>query len=772
MAVPFRIGVMQLTMEPLEEMLASARAMDEAGMDTVWLAEAYPWWRKHQMEARGSTVVSALMARETTNLTIAWGIISPYTRHPVQVAMDARVVQEAAGPGRFIVGFGTSKIFLNNTKQGGPPKVTKPLAHMRDSVEIVRGILGGERFEYDGKVFSADIPALSEEAHAPRWDVPVYVAGTAPMMQQIGGEIGDGLLTPSITTPDYVRYTAGNIREGAAKSGRDPGDVDLGCTILASIHATDRDAGRDGAREIGGMYLANKVQNIQGSADVLLESAGIDQDEIIPVAEAMERGGRLAAKAQVTDALLDKCKPIAGTPERLHRGDRGVPRRRLHAHHARALGRGPARADPPLRRESAPTLQGRMSVSNPSVTVDRDRLVETAGRMIDVWSFTGDEQGMAELMVELYRALGLRVQWQQVEDNRANAVGTWPGSGDGKTLMFNGHMDTSYSGREEWLRDVPGFQPQHFVTDGRLYGLGVSNMKGALACYVEAVHALQDAGVRLRGDVMVAAVCGEIEKTQYGEAVGGQYRGYAAGSRYLVSHGGVADMCLLGEPTEGKVVLGHYGALWLRIRVHGNFIHTAFSEGRRSENAILRLHEVLSAVQEWIPTWEDDPANGYRGAKAIVNIGAIEGGFGWRVSRTPHHADLFLDIRVPPTKAMGIARREVLAMVRAAGGTIPRFRDRGRGVRHRTGRGDRRAARARRRDRCITRGGVRDAPERDVTRWFSDASALTRYGIPTVNYGTSTGLMDVEMGENLEIEGLVRTAEIYANVAMRVCGVA
>ena len=118
-AAPFRIGVMQLTMEPLDEMLASARVMDEAGMDTIWLAEAYPWWRKHQMEARSSTVVSALMARETERLTIGWGIISPYTRHPVQVAMDARVVQEAAGPGRFIVGFGTSKIFLNNTKLGG-----------------------------------------------------------------------------------------------------------------------------------------------------------------------------------------------------------------------------------------------------------------------------------------------------------------------------------------------------------------------------------------------------------------------------------------------------------------------------------------------------------------------------------------------------------------------------------------------------------------------------------------------------------------------------
>jgi 5,10-methylenetetrahydromethanopterin reductase len=294
---------MQLTMEPLEEMLASARAMDEAGMDTIWLAEAYPWWRKHQMEARSSTVVSALLARETERLTIGWGIISPYSRHPVQAAMDARVVQEAAGPGRFLLGFGTSKIFLNNIKRGGEKLST--LGAMRDAVEIVRGVLGGGAFDYDGKIFSASIPALDPAADAPREVPPVYVAATAPKMQALAGEIGDGCLTPSITTPAFVRYT----RENVAR------DIDLGCTIVASIHETDREAGRDGAREIAGMYLANKVQNIEGTADTLLELAGIEQDEIRPVAKAMEQGGRLAAKAKVSDALLDKCKPIAGTPE-------------------------------------------------------------------------------------------------------------------------------------------------------------------------------------------------------------------------------------------------------------------------------------------------------------------------------------------------------------------------------------------------------------------------------------------------------------------------
>jgi len=60
-------------------------------------------------------------------------------------------------------------------------------------------------------------------------------------------------------------------------------------------------------------------------------------------------------------------------------------------------------------------------------------------------------------------------------------------------------------------------------------------------------------------------------------------------------------------------------------------------------------------------------------------------------------------------------------------------------------------------------------PERDVTRWFSDASVLTRYGIQTVNYGTSSGLPDAGLGENLDIDGLVKTADVYARVAQRVC---
>src|SRR5439155_6374218 len=114
---------------------------------------AYPWWRKHGMEARSSTVVSALMAKHTDRLTIRWGIISPFTRHPVQVAMDARVVQEAAGAGRFILGFGTSKIFLDNAGM----ETNETLGPMRDAVAIVRGVPGGGAFEYTGSTWNANV---------------------------------------------------------------------------------------------------------------------------------------------------------------------------------------------------------------------------------------------------------------------------------------------------------------------------------------------------------------------------------------------------------------------------------------------------------------------------------------------------------------------------------------------------------------------------------------------------------------------------------------
>jgi alkanesulfonate monooxygenase SsuD/methylene tetrahydromethanopterin reductase-like flavin-dependent oxidoreductase (luciferase family) len=130
----------------------------------------------------------------------------------------------------------------------------------------------------------------------------------------MSGSIGDGLLTASVTTPAFVRYSRKNMEEGARKVGKDSSKLIVGSVIVGSI---DRDStkGKEGAREQAAMYLANKVQNIKGSADVLLQSAGLTFEELRPIAEAMEKGGRKAAAIAVNDEILRKVCAIAGTPD-------------------------------------------------------------------------------------------------------------------------------------------------------------------------------------------------------------------------------------------------------------------------------------------------------------------------------------------------------------------------------------------------------------------------------------------------------------------------
>src|SRR6266511_3425694 len=158
MPPPFRIGVMQLTMEPLDQILEHARAMDEGGFDTIWLAEAYPWWRKHSMEARSSTALSPLIARETERLAVGWGIISPFTRHPIQIAMEARVTQEAAGPGRVYLGRRVWKILMRHANND-----SKPVAAMKEAEQNGRGHMAGEALDVERKIFSEHVPEQKED---------------------------------------------------------------------------------------------------------------------------------------------------------------------------------------------------------------------------------------------------------------------------------------------------------------------------------------------------------------------------------------------------------------------------------------------------------------------------------------------------------------------------------------------------------------------------------------------------------------------------------
>jgi len=399
--------------------------------------------------------------------------------------------------------------------------------------------------------------------------------------------------------------------------------------------------------------------------------------------------------------------------------------------------------------------------------VREDEIVAMASDVVNISSPTGNELEMACYMKQALAALDPNVSWQEIEEGRANVVARWRGTGGGKNLMFNGHMDTSNTGREEFLTGI-GYKPKAVVRDGFLYGLGIYNMKGALVCYTQALKALARSGLRLKGDVIIAAVVGEIEKSQWEEFRGKDYRGYGLGTHYLVNHGVLPDMCILGEPTDMKLVLEHFGSLWVRISCAGIYVHTAFSEGRAEMNSIRRMYVLMDTILKWIANWEKNASQG--GKRALVNLGCIQGGHPWRASRTPERTDLFLDVRVPPTIPMSEARRNLQQMFLQLETKHPDW-----GLEFET---------------YVSVPGARISdehemikaietsheyvtgrrPEREVVTWCSDASVLSRYGIETVNYGPSSGPRDVE-GEKVAIQTLVEMTKIYALVAADLCGV-
>jgi acetylornithine deacetylase len=399
--------------------------------------------------------------------------------------------------------------------------------------------------------------------------------------------------------------------------------------------------------------------------------------------------------------------------------------------------------------------------------IREDEIISMACDVVNIPSPTGEELEMGRYMRHALEQTGLTVTWQEVEDGRANVVGLWEGAGNGKSLMFNGHMDTSNSGRETFLTGL-GYKPKAVIRGGMIYGLGIYNMKGALVCYTQAVKALMRAGIKLEGDVTIAAVAGEIEKTQWSdEFVGKEYRGYGVGTHHLVNHGVLPDMCILGEPTDMQLVLGHYGTVWVRLSTHGHYVHTAFTRGKQDHNSIFRLNEILAPIYEWIAVWEKKAV--YDGQQGVVNVGCIRGGHPWRVSRTPDSADVFLDVRVPPTMPLKEVRIAVKQLVLDLRKKHPDY-----GIEYETfvsvpgAEISKDHPLVKTIEACHER--VLGTPAKYTTvLWDSDASVMTRYGIETLNYGPSSGPRDAE-GEKVAIETLVNTAKVYALAAAEICG--
>jgi acetylornithine deacetylase/succinyl-diaminopimelate desuccinylase-like protein len=254
--------------------------------------------------------------------------------------------------------------------------------------------------------------------------------------------------------------------------------------------------------------------------------------------------------------------------------------------------------------------------------VDRNRIVDMACSLANLVSITGEEKEVAEYLGDQFERLGMQVEYQEVEESRPNVIGTLKGRGGGATLMFCAHMDHFDN-------------PQETVVDGdRVYGRGLVNMKAAFPCYIEAIAALQKAGVQLRGDLIISGVVGEIEKAQIGRFQGKNYRGAGVGARYMMDHGVMADMCIIGEPTGLQLQIGNAGLLWARVSVDG-----------KATKFVLAAAKVAQAIQDWEKEYQRKYPHKFM--LPTVQIGAIEGGNPFKPGTRPT-TDIFVIVKMLP----------------------------------------------------------------------------------------------------------------------------
>jgi acetylornithine deacetylase len=412
--------------------------------------------------------------------------------------------------------------------------------------------------------------------------------------------------------------------------------------------------------------------------------------------------------------------------------------------------------------------------------IDKETVKKLLVDLIDISSPTGEEAAMAAYLHDRFQSAGLKSFLQEADAGRYNVVGMLEGDGTGLSLMFNGHLDTTFTGKEKvGLKSGSGLTPtsslaaKAFVDGDRIYGLGSTNMKGGLAAFVTAAEAIHKAGFRLKGDLIVAGVIGEIIMAPVDEYQEAKLRGYTRGTHYLVTHGVTADMAVVAEPTGCRIMLGHLGPQWVKISTYGVSVNTV--EADKMISPFDRMLRVMIALKQWMPAYQEKMIKRYPDMKTrpALRIGALHGGTPWRLARPAGLCSVYLDIRTK--QPLPELKRELKRLLNGLkeevrnedpdfeadvdfylsqpGAEVPENHELVRAIEN-------------------AHAEVNQAPALKYHSAIdSDASVLTHFGIPAVNYGPRPLDTSTRIGarEYQNVNDVVNAAKVFALSAIDIC---
>ena len=408
--------------------------------------------------------------------------------------------------------------------------------------------------------------------------------------------------------------------------------------------------------------------------------------------------------------------------------------------------------------------------------IDRDELAQLGCDLTSIPSPTGQEKAIGEFILNWFDTNGIKAVRQDVEFDRPNAVGVIKGDGTGLSLGFNGHTDTSFTGTEEDRRMVAVMEPESElkgkIVNGKVQGLGISNMKGGVAAFMMAGKALKKSGVKLRGDVILAAVVGEISRTPVGPWQTKEYRGEGAGTRHLLTHGMHSDYAVCADGSDMNIVWTQNGVVQVKIQTFGK-AEAAWGSNRETHpmmkmNAIVKMTKIIEAVERWGTEFEAKYVyNSPTGPLyPKVNIGGIEGGAPYRPNYFPGVCAIYVDIRMPPQVRPVQIQHELEKSLNATGldyqldiyKTLLGYEGKNVGLLVKSAE-----------EVYQHLFGQKIKPEvPDRASIWTDTNVYNELGIPAIKIGPR-GRRIGPRNEEIEINTMINAAKLYALIALDIC---
>ncbi len=378
-------------------------------------------------------------------------------------------------------------------------------------------------------------------------------------------------------------------------------------------------------------------------------------------------------------------------------------------------------------------------------SVDLGLAVDLCRQVSRIPSVLGEEGPLAEFIAGTLRDLGFeKVELQPVLPERPNAIGELS-FGPSRRVVLTGHLDTKpvshgWTAAEPYSGDL---------VDGRVYGHGIMDMKGALACQIVALAGLKDAGLPLTGTAGFAAVSDHM----------GDQRGSIT---YFETH--PADLCVLGELSESTICLGHRGRYYFDVHVYGRSAHTCHKHDAVNANYLAALAVIeldRSRLEPELEPWVAD----LFGRETFMSPGRIYGGLPpGGPSMIPDECVIRVDCRPQPGVSKATVRAEINRALAAAAEKDSRFRAE-------VMLADEKAGHLVDRDSEVVnlmREAVRAArpgqePSVRVEGWLGDTSSFGPL-VETVIFGPG-GEPVYSADENLSVEDIHDATKVYAAFA-------